>query len=95
MRRAKKSGKRENEKEEERRRRWEGGKMSSRRGAGRLNSRAKGALSALEAAQKGGRTKTFKLNKEEDVYDVVGEEDYGKIVHKRREEYGACMRTYV
>ena len=69
--------------------------MSSRRGAGRLNSRAKGALSALEAAQKGGRAKTFMLNKEEDVYDVVGEEDYGKIVHKRREEYGACMRTYV
>lgn len=67
--------------------------MSSRRTAGRrgVDSKAKGALSALEAALNEGRANTFTLKEEEDVYDVVEEEEYGKIVHRRREEHGAFL----
>ena len=66
--------------------------MSSRRGGGggvgRVGAKAKGALDALQAARNQGRANTFQLKKEDDIYDVVEEEEYGKLVHKRREEYG-------
>lgn len=51
-------------------------------------SKVSGALAALTAAREGGRRRgeTFEIENEEAVYDVVDEEEYAKLVAKRRVE---------
>jgi DNA polymerase alpha subunit A len=58
--------------------------------AGRATAR--GALEALKAAREGGtkRVSNFEVKQEDAVYDVVEEQEYAKIVAKRRAEGGAC-----
>eukprot|EP00967_Tisochrysis_lutea_P003854 scaffold4607_cov16-Tisochrysis_lutea.AAC.1 len=53
---------------------------------GRLN--AKDALSKLKAAREGGdkRALTYEAKKEEGLYDVLEDEEYAKLVAKRRDE---------
>lgn len=50
------------------------------------------ALSKLKAAREGGdkRALTFEAKKEEELYDVLEDEEYAKLVAKRREEGGRC-----
>ncbi|GFH09750.1 DNA polymerase, partial [Haematococcus lacustris] len=52
---------------------------------------AKSALEQLKAAREGGGAKRiadFEVEKEEAVYDVVEEEEYARIVAKRKDEGG-------
>lgn len=57
---------------------------------GRVGSKAKQALAELAALRRSGtkRVDTFEVEEETPVYDVVDEEQYAKIVKKRRDEGG-------
>ncbi|KAK2077328.1 hypothetical protein QBZ16_004962 [Prototheca wickerhamii] len=60
---------------------------------GRVGSRAKQALAELAALRKSGakRVDTFEVEEEKPVYDLVDEDQYAKIVKKRRDEGGAFV----
>jgi len=53
----------------------------------------KGALAELRALKASGKKRidSFEVNVEDDVYDEVGEEDYARLVQKRREEGAWCV----
>lgn len=58
---------------------------------GRGGKKVKNALAELAELRKSGgkRANTFELKEEEAVYDEVDDEEYARIVQKRREEGGA------
>ena len=53
----------------------------------------KGALAELRALKASGkkRVDSYEVNVEDDVYDEVGEDDYARLVQKRREEGAWCV----
>lgn len=55
------------------------------------SQKVKSALEELAELRKSGakRVDRFELKEEDDVYDVVDETEYAKLVQKRREEGGA------
>lgn len=62
--------------------------------AGRAGARS--ALEALKAAREQGASKRvadYQVKQEKAVYDVLDEAEYVKLVTKRREEGGACLRV--
>lgn len=72
----------------------EGGK--SRRQAvveGRGGKKFKNALAELAELRKSGgkRANTYEIKEEDAVYDEVDDEEYARIVQKRREEGGASI----
>ena len=60
-------------------------------GTTRGRAGAKSALQELAELRKSGAKQVdrYELKEEEAVYDVVGEDEYAKLVQKRREEGGA------
>lgn len=56
--------------------------------------KVKSALEELAELRKSGakRVDRFEVKEEDDVYDVVDEAEYAKLVQKRREEGGARSR---
>jgi DNA polymerase alpha subunit A len=58
---------------------------------GRGGKKVKNALAELAELRKSGgkRANTFELKEEEAVYDEVDDDEYARIVQKRREEGGA------
>ncbi len=61
---------------------------------GRGGAKFKGALAELAELRKSGgkRADKYELKEEEAVYDVVDEDEYARIVQKRREEGGKLGR---
>ena len=61
-------------------------------GKGKQGSKAASALAELRALKASGKKRidTYEVKEEESVYDVLDDEEYGKLVTKRRQEAGAC-----
>ena len=68
-------------------------RLSTRQEPKGSQSRTSDALAQLRALRKGDgkRAEQYKVKEAEAVYDVVDEEDYAKIVEKRRKEAGGCL----
>jgi DNA polymerase alpha subunit A len=68
---------------------------SKRQVAPRGGVKAKSALAELAELRKSGakRADRFEIKEEAAVYDVVDEDEYAKLVQKRREEGGASLAS--